>query len=439
MNKIKRLLIGPASWITALFLFTYLLIQAPEPNLAPKEMQSLPQVQTTLDIKTPGMYNLFYLVPLDLSTDSNESDVRTSLSGSEYFQNIAEKVGLTKATIYEAKTDSALYQERDSSVNVFKGGKPEAWIAARSVCCFLIKNPGTYKFDVRKDAELKEPGCDFAIGIIPARPKTDVGKSLSYLLAFLILPLGYVGVCWILMIMTPWKHLADKYAHDCNLNQMILVDSGASLGAIKTQILPGKLFMRETPRGLELAVNGLTRHIGFNDLLIPWSAFANATIVGDTTILTLKESVGRIEFPSGIIKEAPGHVQAKGTEDLNKENEANLGSAKTIRVAGGIFIMIIGAVMSKFFVFDILLAAQKHAAVIRYHDALVLFSIFFVVLGIYMIGEGILKAPAQLLHEKQNPDVKKQRMLGYLLCIPAALFWLWFHWQLTQYGYPCFS
>jgi len=466
MNNLKRLLIGPLSFLAALFLIFYLYKQTPVSDLAPKNMQKLQKVQTSLDIQNPGMYHLFYVVPLDLSSNSSESDVRRSLSSSDYYQNIVQKVEQTKATITDDKTDTVLFKEHDANNIVFKGGSPEIWFAARSVYCFTVKNPGTYNIDVRRHAELNEPVCDFAIGIIPPPPKTDLLSSLSYLLCFLIIPLGYIAGFWVVMMITPWKDLAEKFAHNCDLKQMLAVNDNASLGKVPAQLLPGKIHLRETPKGLELAVGGLLRYLGFNDILIPWGAFASATRSGESVVFALNNSEAEITLPVRALKEAPQYIAAfkqnpnanqfksqqanrskeeaeeeelpvvSFIEALSVKDKSKINLAKRDRIILGFIVTAIGFGLCKICIFDVLEAAKQKMAVVHIYDAAILLAPLFAFLGLFILGESIIKSQAQLTRERQITDVKKQQLIGFLLVIPAALFWLWFHWELTKYGYP---
>jgi hypothetical protein len=323
----------------------------------------------------------------------------------------------------------------------------------------MIKKPGTYNFDVRRHAELNEPVCEFAIGIVPPPPKTDALGSLSYLLCFLIIPFGYIGGFWIVMIITPWGNLADKFAKSCDLKSMVAFKTEAMLGKVPAQLLPGKMFLRETPQGLELAVGGVMRHLGFSDILIPWRAFTTATRNGDTVIFTLNEPEANITLPVRVLKEAPKYVAAFHQEPNAKQfsqpeeetlptvslieamsapDKSKVNLAKRDRIIVGVVITAIGAGLTKMCIFDVLEAAKQKMAVVNIYDVAVLLAPLFMFLGLYVIGETIFKSQAQLSRERMNKNVKQQQMIGFILVIPAVLFWLWFHWELTKYGYPFF-
>lgn len=110
------------------------------------------------------------------------------------------------------------------------------------------------------------------------------------------------------MMSTPWSRLANNYAHDCDISKMFSIDSQVSIGGIPAQLLPGKLFFRETPAGIELAIDGLFRHFGFNDLLVPWTAFESAIDDGASIVLSVKDSSAQIKLPAKELKEAPKYL-----------------------------------------------------------------------------------------------------------------------------------
>ncbi len=307
MNKIIRLVIGPVSVIVTLSLLLFAYLNKPAESSPPTNLEKLDKVQTRLGIYKPGLYRLFYVIPLEISAQSSPSDVHDFIEKSNSIHETIDQVKQTKVTITHTNTDSSLFNEMVPETHLWKSKMPDAWNLGRSICEFNVKNDGIYFFDVRKSALLNSPHCYFAVGI-PSAVKESFDPKLTYFSLAMVLPFAFLAYSWAVLIATPWGKLADSYQSKCNYKKMTPVGPGAKLGKITSKLIPGKLFLLETAQGLELAIAGPMSMFGFPSILIPWDTIEMATRSGNDVVFTLKDPPASITIPVKNIKEAPKYI-----------------------------------------------------------------------------------------------------------------------------------
>lgn len=307
MTKLMRLLIGPVSILVTLSCLAFAILNKPAESPPPDNLQKLDKVQTRIGLYKPGLYRLFYVIPLDLPVQSSPADVHDHVEKSGSLNETIDQVKQTKATITNMNSDITLFNEMVSETHLWKSKMPDAWNLGRSICEFNIKDDGMYFFDVRKTALLNAPHCYFAVGIPPTN-KQAFDPKLTYFSLAMLLPFAFISSSWLILMLTPWGKLADSYQSKCNYKEMIAVGPGAKLGNVDAKLVSGKLFLRETKDGIELALSGLPCLIGFPSILIPWNAIEVATRTGNDVIFTLKDPDASITLPVKKIKEAPMHV-----------------------------------------------------------------------------------------------------------------------------------
>lgn len=307
MTKIKRLLIGPVSILLCVFFSVLAILNKPAESPPPDNLQKLDKVQTRIGIYKPGAYRLFYVIPLDVSAQSSPAEAHDFVEKSKSINETIDQVKQTKVTITNQNTETALFNEMVSESKLWKSKMPDAWNLGRSICEFNIKEDGMYFFDVRKTALLNSSDCYFVIGI-PAATKETFDPKLTYFFLATIIPFAIFGYMWIVLMTTPWGKLADNYQSECNFKEMLPVGPGAKLNNMDAKMLPGKLFMRETAEGIELAISGVASLLGFPSILIPWKAIDMATRSGNDVVFNLKNPSASITLPVKKIKEAPRHI-----------------------------------------------------------------------------------------------------------------------------------
>lgn len=425
----------------------------PDPRyLPPLNLQDLKQGDQTVTLSERGRYVFYYAYPLEVNVKSNPFDVEDTLNKSPDIVKLVQEIDKTKIEVKDSE-GNPLTKGKTTDRLLYRAGEPVKWIAGRPVFAFTNLRSNKFQIHIEENPSLKEAKGEFKVGSL-TRPDTTSG--FQFLLSTFAIPAGMLVYLWAILAATPWGFLADRYQKDCDLTKLKSAGKDATVGRVRMAMIPTQQMMfLETTEGIQLAISGLARHLGFTPIFIPWDKFSDAIRKGEFLDLKVAQPKTTISMRANLLVDAEkyigsGSVQKQPDETVSEtvgepvnttiESPAETESSteplpRSQRAGLGIGLIMMGLVLGKFFIYDALQAAHAKMAKVNVLDGIVCFAPFSIVVGIMILVHTLMnKTP-----DTSVPTGKRGffwQMVGLAIALPILGFWFWFRWELKKLGYP---